>query len=38
MVTDEGMVQKAIQSVEETGSQLLGYDYRVEGDLSMSLH
>ena len=33
VVTDEGMVQKAIQSVEETGSQLLGYDYRVEGDL-----
>ena len=33
VVADEGMVQQAIRSVEETGSQLLGYDYRVEGDL-----
>lgn len=26
VVADEGMVQRAIRSVEETGSQLLGYD------------
>ena len=35
VVADEGMVQQAIQSVEETGSQLLGYDYQVEGGLAV---
>ena len=33
VVADAEMVQEAIQTVEETGSTLLGRDYQVEGDL-----
>ena len=35
VVADEGVVQQAIQTVEETGSSLLGYDYQIEGDLEL---
>ena len=30
---NEDLVQTAIQTVEETGTSLLGYDYEIEGDL-----
>lgn len=33
VVADADVVQRAIQTVEETGSSLLGYDYQIEGDL-----
>lgn len=33
VVADEGTVTQAIQSVEATGSEILGYDYQVTGDI-----
>ena len=33
VVADQSVVDQAIQTVEATGSALLGYDYQVEGDV-----
>ena len=33
VVSDADVVQQAIQTVEATGSSLLGYDYQIEGEL-----
>lgn len=36
IVADQSVVDHAIQTVEDRGSRLLGYDYRVEGDIDYS--
>lgn len=34
VVADQSVVENAIRTVEEQGSRLLGYDYRVDGEIS----
>ena len=36
VVADQSVVDHAIQTVESRGTQLLGYNYQVEGDIDYS--